>query len=204
MTYIVTNGWPEWLVELNTALFNAEVGAEDEDKARAQFALDMRVAVSKPFDTDNARDLFLIRRLETGEHSALKSMRMKPIDAGWWRNCEGAAMRVVGLLKRRINGENVAEEMALAANEAWRADYAAPWPACYAARTAAYAADTLYADSAAYDAVYAADTAASASDGGRAVACAVRAAAMAAARADLIASIIEARIDETQSTVTGE
>ena len=120
----VTAGWPEWLVRLNVALFDADVGAEDEDKARAKFALDVAVAVSKPFDADKARDLFMVRRLDTSEHSALKSLRMKPVDADWWRGSEAAVARVADLLKRRMAGEDVTDELADARSAA-RAAYAA-------------------------------------------------------------------------------
>ena len=207
----VTAGWPEWLVRLNVYLFDADVWAEDEDKARAKFALDVALAVSKTFNADKARDLFLIRRLDTGEHSALKSLRLNPVDADWWRNCEAAVLRVVDLLKRRINGEDVAEEMrqesAAAGAAARAADCAAADAVAYAAARAAGAAGAA-ADAAARAAVDAAACAAAdavAYAAARAAAYAAsHASAHAAARADLIASIIEARIDETYSTVTGE
>jgi len=94
------------------------------------------------------KDAFLIRRLDTGDYSALKSLRINPVDAGWWRDCEAAIVRVADLLRMRIDGEDVAKEMSAAA-------YAA-----YAARTAAYAAaDADYAARAAEAARGSADAA---------------------------------------------
>lgn len=60
----VTAGWPEWLVDLNVALFDADVGADNEDVARRRFAMDVALAVQTPRDMDKARDLFLIATLE--------------------------------------------------------------------------------------------------------------------------------------------
>ena len=107
----VTAGWPEWLAALNVHLFDASVGADDEDVARYQFALDVAKAVSQPRDYDKARDLFLIRRLEDGEHSSLKTLHS--INGDWTRQID-AVKAVVTLLKRRINGENVAAAYAAA------------------------------------------------------------------------------------------
>lgn len=127
------------------------------------------------------KDAFLIRRLDTGDYSALKSLRLNPVDADWWRNCEAAIVRVVDLLQRRIAGEDVAEEMiaaraaADAARAAARAAYDAASAAADDAYAAAYAAASAAADAAAY-AAYAAYAAAYAAD-----------AADAAAKADLIA-----------------
>jgi len=162
----VATGWPAWLVRLNVSLFDAEVGANDEDKARQHFALGVAGAVAKPVNFDKAHDLFSIRRLETGEHSALKAL-----DAlkGDWSEQRAAILQVVDLLKRRIAGENVAEEMKAAARAARAAADAAR-----AAARAAYAAAR-----AAADAAYAAADAAYA--------------AYAAARADLIAALTEAQ-----------
>lgn len=121
----VTAGWPEWLAGLNVWLFDRKVGADDEDAARAAFALDVAVAVSKPFDADKARGLFLIKQLETGDYSALKSLRMKPVDADWWRDCEAAVVRVADLLKRRMAGADVTDELADARSDARSDAYAA-------------------------------------------------------------------------------
>ena len=65
-----------------------------------------------------AKDDFLIRRLDTGEYSALKSLRANPFDADWWRNCEKAIVDVVALLKRRMAGDDVAQEVKDAAEAA--------------------------------------------------------------------------------------
>ena len=104
----VAAGWPEWLVGVNVSLFDANVGADDEDAAATTFSLDLFKAAALPFDADKARDLFLIRRLDTGDHSALKSLRLSRVDADWWRDCEAAIVAVVALLHRRIAGEDVA------------------------------------------------------------------------------------------------
>lgn len=69
----VTAGWPGWLAELNVSLFDASVGG-DENAARLEFAYDVAKAVSIPRDYDRSRDLFLIRRLDDGDYSALKSL----------------------------------------------------------------------------------------------------------------------------------
>ena len=201
----VTAGWPEWLVLLNVYLFDAKVGAEDECKARAKFALDAALAVSQPFDADKARDLFLIRCLETDDHSALASLRRMPVAADWRGGAEAAVIRVVDLLKRRINGEGVADEMgsARAAAEVWRK---AAWGAARVAAEAGRVTAYIDAIAAAHAALRSAVNAAAGAF--RADACvAVRAwsyadylsreaaahAASADTRADLIASIIEAQ-----------
>lgn len=114
----VTAGWPEWLVSLNVSLFDASVGADDEGAARAEFALSIAELVQTPRDYDRARDLFLIRRLDDGEHSALESLRLNPVDADWWRDCEAAIVTVADLLRRRLAGEDVAEAMTDAAADA--------------------------------------------------------------------------------------
>jgi hypothetical protein len=168
----VTAGWPKWLAELNVRLFDADVDVEDEDAARYQFALGVAHAVQEPRDYDKARDLFLIARLRTGEHSALKSLAK--LDGDWTQQRE-AIERVVALLHRRIAGENVVAEMKNAAAAARVAADAAADAAAYAA--AAAAADS--ADRAAYAAYAAADAARVAAD----------AAAYAAARNDLIAAL---------------
>ena len=128
----VTAGWPEWLVEVNVSLFDAYVGADDEGAAATTFSLDLFKAAALPFDADKARDRFLIRRLDTGDHSALKSLRLNRVDADWWRDCEAAIVAVVALLHRRIAGEDVATEMKAAADAA---------DAAYAAARAAARAD---------------------------------------------------------------
>lgn len=139
----VTAGWPEWLAELNVDLFDATVGAEDEGKARQHFALSVAEAVSKPVDFDKARDLFLIRRLDTGDHSALKSL--DALDGDWQEKKE-VVESVVKLLHRRVAGEDVAEEM-----EAARAAAYAVAPVAEAAASAAEAA----ADAARADLIFA-------------------------------------------------
>ena len=84
------------------------------------------------------KDDFLIRRLETGDHSALKLLRRNRVGADWWRNCEKAILDVVALLRRRKAGEDVELEMA-AAGEFARAT----WADAFAARAAADAADGI-------------------------------------------------------------
>jgi hypothetical protein len=209
----VTAGWPKWLADLNVTLFDADVGAEDEDAARAGFALTVAELVQTPRDYDKARDLFLIRRLDDGDHSALKSLRLNPVDGDWWRDCEASIVRVADLLRRRVAGEDVADEMKVAtravADAAARAAYAAADAAARAADAAADAADAAAraaayaaaraaayaaaraADAAAYAAARAADAAARAAAyaAARAADAAARAAAYAAARADLITAL---------------
>ena len=139
-------------------------------------------------------DAFLIRRLDTGDYSALKSMRLNPVAADWWRDCEAAILRVVDLLRRRMAGEDVSSDMEPAANAAYAAAdaaayaadaaaYAAYAAARAAAEAAAYAADA--AAYAAYAAARAADAAAYAADA--AAYAAAYAAANAASREDLLA-----------------
>ena len=91
----VTAGWPEWLAELNVSMFDANVGAECEETARYQFALDVAYAVQVPRDYDKARDLFLIATLD----------RAKKHDTA------GLCQHVIGLLHRRIAGQDVADAM---------------------------------------------------------------------------------------------
>jgi len=114
----VTAGWPEWLAELNVSLFDAETGSDDEDAARYRFALDVARAVQEPRDYDKARDLFLIARLDTGWHSALKYLAALPDD---WSEQRQAIEAVVNLLHRRAVGEDVSQEMEQAARAASRA-----------------------------------------------------------------------------------
>jgi hypothetical protein len=174
----VTAGWPEWLVSLNVSLFDAKTGSDDEDKARAEFALRVAELVQTPRDYNRARDLFLIRRLDDGDYSALKSLRQNPVDADWWRACESAIVGVADTLRRRVAGEDVGAEMKAADAAADAAAYAAADAAAYAAANAA-----------AYAAANAAANAARAAD---AAAYAAAYAAGAAARADLIIALTEA------------
>ena len=135
--YCVTAGWPKWLASLNVSLFDAEVGAQDEGAERAKFALSVSEAVQKPIDYDKACGLFLVKRLTTGEHSALASLEAVKVDSDWWRDCKAAVETVSALLIRQSNGDDVKDELA-------------------AARAAAYAAARAAADAAARDAAYAA------------------------------------------------
>jgi hypothetical protein len=154
----VTAGWPEWLAELNVSMFDANVGAECEETARYQFALDVADAVQVPRDYDKARDLFLIATLD----------RAKKHDT------DGLCQGVIGLLHRRIAGQDVAGEMtaARAAAHAARAHaaqdaadsatHAATHAAAFFAAHAAYAADSAAqdaADSATHAATHAAQDA---------------------------------------------
>lgn len=168
----VTAGWPEWLAELNVYLFDEDVGVDDEDAARYQFALDVAHAVQEPRDYDKARDLFLIARLDTGEHSALKSLAK--LDGDWTRQREAIEL-VVALLHRRVAGEDVSEEIKGAT--ATCAAYAA-------ANSAANAAD----NATVYAAACAADVAANAAYATQATHVAARA-ANTASRNDLIAAL---------------
>ena len=178
--HCVTAGWPEWLVKLNVSLFDASVGAADEGAARTEFALAVAEAVQTPRDYDRVRDLFLVRRLDNGDHSALKSLRLRPVDADWWRDCEAEIVRVADLLRRRLASEDVAAEMkaaraaadaAAAQAQAKEAQRMAACAAAYAAQAQAEEAQRMAACAAAY-------------------ACAAaRAAADAAARADILAAL---------------
>ena len=145
----VTAGWPEWLAELNVLMFDANVGAECEETARYQFALDVADAVQVPRDYDKARDLFLIATLD----------RAKRHDTA------GLCQHVIGLLHRRIAGQDLADAMRAAFSAAIdaAADAAARAAAqdaanaaAYAAYAAAYAAARAAAQDAAYAAAYAA------------------------------------------------
>ena len=199
----VTAGWPEWLVNLNVRLFDADVGADDEDVAAFDYARGVLQACRSPFDPDRARDLFLIRRLDTGDYSALKSLRLNPVDADWYRRCERAVTRVVGLLRMRLDGANVEAEMKAARAEAWSVRAEAWSVVAYAAAAAGAAeasADAARAAAAAgaadAAAAAAADAAGAAAADADAAAAAAAAGAAAASRADLIASITEAQIEE--------
>jgi hypothetical protein len=180
----VTAGWPEWLAELNVKLFDSTVGAKDEEAARAKFALRVAELVQTPRNYDKARDLFLIARLDTGENSALTSLRKNPVDADGWKACEKAVIDVVALLHKRVAGENVESEMGAAADATYAAARAAD--ATYATYAAARAADATYAT---YAAARAADaTYAAASAAARAATYAARAAARAATYATYAAA----------------
>ena len=137
----VTAGWPEWLVKLNVWMFDVYVGAECEETARYQFALDVAYAVQVPRDYDKARDLFLIATLD----------RAKKHDTA------GLCQHVIGLLHRRIAGQDVAGAMtaafyaAIDAAVAYPAANASTSSAAFSARAAAFSAHA-----AAYAAAYAA------------------------------------------------
>jgi hypothetical protein len=120
----VTAGWPEWLAELNVSMFDENVGAECEETARYQFALDVAYAVQVPRDYNKARDLFLIATLD----------RAKKHDTA------GLCQHVIGLLHRRIAGQNVADEMTTAFCVAHAAAACAARDAANAARAATTAA----------------------------------------------------------------
>lgn len=123
----VTAGWPEWLAILNPALFDSDIGAADESSAAYQFAYDVAKAIETPRDLDRARDLFLISRLDKGEHSALKTLHR--LDGDFARQI-AAVEAVIGLLYRRLSGEDVTYGMRAAgkrAAAARRAASAASW-----------------------------------------------------------------------------
>lgn len=113
---------------------------------------------------------FLIRRLDEGEYSALKTLRA--LDGDYARQIE-AVEEVVSLLRRKLADEDVTQELhiaAAAADVAARATYAAhaaardavyaaaraTYAAARAARAAVYAAANVAADVAAHAAVRAA------------------------------------------------
>lgn len=123
----VTAGWPEWLAELVVYLYD---GAPEAD--RAPFALAVAKAVSSPRDYDRARDLFLIQRLDTGDHSALASLRR--LSGDWTCQIE-AVSDVVALLRRRLAGEDVRKAM----TDAWAAAEAAAQAGAVTAARAAEA-----------------------------------------------------------------
>jgi hypothetical protein len=199
----VTAGWPEWLVNLNIYLFDAKIGADDENAARYDYALSVAQLVQTPRDYDRARDLFLIAQLDTGNHSALKSLAKL---SGDYSQQRAAVEAVVALLHARLAGEDVTERMDAAADAANAAAYAADAAnaAAYAARAATYAAR---ASRAAVNAVNAANAAAAAYAVNAAayaayyVAKAATAAANAAARADLIAALSTAHALTARTTL---
>ena len=154
----VTAGWPEWLAELNVSMFDANVGAECEETARYQFALDVAYAVQVPRDYDKARDLFLIATLD----------RAKKHDTA------GLCQHVIGLLHRRIAGQDVADAMTATFS---------------AARAAAQDAAFFAARAAAHDAADSNAAARAAADSNAAARAAARAAAHAASRQNLIAAL---------------
>lgn len=120
-------------------------------------------------------DEFLIRRLDIGEHSALKTLRGM---SGKWNAQIAAVEKVVALLRRRATGDDVTDDMRAAARAATDAAYAA-----YAAYAAAYAAR------AAARAAYTADVAARAASAAACAAYAVALDASAAARAAYTAGV---------------
>jgi hypothetical protein len=145
----VTARWPEWLVQLNVWMFDVNVGAKCEQTARHQFALDVAYAVQVPRDYDKARDLFLIATLDRAEE----------------HDTDGLCQHVIGLLRRRIAGQDVADAMT------------ATFSAAHAAAAHAAAAN----DAAAHDAAFFAAHAAADSDAYAAALAAVHAAGRAAA-----------------------
>jgi hypothetical protein len=170
----VTVGWPEWLVKLNVWMFDVYVGAECEETARYQFALDVAYAVQVPRDYDKARDLFLIATLD----------RAKKHDTA------GLCQHVIGLLHRRIAGQDVADAM----TATFSADHAAADSDAYAAAySAAHAAADSDAFAAGHAAAHAAGRAAADSNAAaRAALLAARAARLAvnvASRQNLIAAL---------------
>lgn len=168
----VTQGWPGWLADLNVSLFDSNIGADDETKARNHFALDVAEAVSVPRNFDKARDLFLIATLE----------RSKAHDTA------NVTQPVIDLLRRRITGDDVADGMKAAfaaAQAAQAAAYVLAAAAEHAAAAAAAEAEAAasadaYAACAAYAAADAAVSAAYADKGGAFAAYAANRAAFAA------------------------
>jgi hypothetical protein len=117
---------------------------------------------------------FLIKRLDTGEHSALKTLRQ--LDGDFSEQIS-AVENVAGLLWRKLADENVDSELreaaSAAARAATRAAYAAYAAAAARAAYAAYAAATADDARAAYAATRAAYAAArAATDDARAYAAA--------------------------------
>ena len=108
----VTAGWPEWLPELVVDLYDADVGAEDEQAAADLWAFRIAEAIRKPVDYDRARDRFLVATLETVlEHDRA-----------------GVVQPVIDLLHRRLAGQDAgAAAWAAAWEAAWEAAREAAW-----------------------------------------------------------------------------
>lgn len=119
-------GWPGWFVHLCTDLFDADAGRgqEIEADARRQFALEMAGLLKTHRDMDLAHDFFLLGLLSRPDHYIpLRSQSVAESEhqSDWWLACESAVRDVEDLLWRRIHGQDVAEEMAVAGEAARRA-----------------------------------------------------------------------------------
>jgi hypothetical protein len=115
----VTAGWPEWLVDLNVTLFDADVSAQPEvnDSTAFQFARDVAEAVQAPRDLDKAYHLFLIGLLTGSKFSALDLLSEISIeDTALIQLIEN----MVQVLTRRMNGEDVEYEIKFIRGEARR------------------------------------------------------------------------------------
>lgn len=103
----VAAGWPEWLVLLNIYLFYLNVGSDDEHSSRYEFARQVAAAIQTPLDYEKARDLFLIRRLYTGKHSIIKTLRLDGINSDFWRSTESENLAIVDLLHMKVAGHDI-------------------------------------------------------------------------------------------------
>ena len=137
-----TAGWPAWLAELCVSLYDADVGADDEQIAADRWAYQVAEAIALPLDYKRARHLFFIAVLQRVEHLdtadvvrpviALHERAMtpdEPDDSEWDAARDDA----------RDDARDAARAAAWAA--ARDAARAAAWAAAWAAaRTAAWAA----------------------------------------------------------------
>jgi hypothetical protein len=101
----VTAGWPEWLVDLNVTLFDADVGSSVENELAFEFARHIAEAVTIPRNMDKAHHLFMIRVLTEGAFSVRQSVEDLKISGG------DMVEKAVELLTRRMNGEMVTDEI---------------------------------------------------------------------------------------------
>jgi hypothetical protein len=108
---------PKILIDLYEYLYDADLfgrAAAHEDLSRVKFARDVTIALEESHNFDRIHDLFIIARLDTGEYSALKTLRSLDAD------CKvqiTAINRVVSILKRRLEGADV-ENLLIAARDA--------------------------------------------------------------------------------------
>ena len=176
-------GWPGWLAELCVRLYDADVGAPDEQLAADRWALRMAEAIAHPVDYDLVLHDWMARLLR----------RIEPMDD------TGAVGAVIELHERAMTADAPRDHEWTAARNAARnaaadadsdAAGAAAWVAAWAAAAdAAVDAAVHAARATAADAAAGAPTAAAAP----AARAAARAAAVDAARDDLVAAIEGAR-----------
>ena len=179
-----TAGWPLWLADLCVGLYDADVGADDEQQAADQWAYRVAEAIAHPVDYDRARHLFFIAVLKRIEHLDTAHV-VRP---------------VIELHQRALTtGMPAASEWDSARAAAWDADWVAAGGAAGAAGDAEGAEGAegaaWAAGAAARGAAWAAEGAAwtVARDAASAVARSANAAAWAAAREDLIDALLASR-----------